>query len=132
MPKQPAGMSTSAQVKRDLAALADTERAANLRWFFKTAQGEYGEGDRFLGIPVPLQRKIAARHRRLPLPEMARLLRSRFHEHRFVALAILVRQFGRATEAEQENIAAFYLNHTAGSTTGIWSIPLLPTFSANT
>lgn len=105
-------ISTSAQVKRDLAALADEKRALNLRWFFKTGKGEYGEGDCFLGITVPAQRKIATCHRSLSRSGIAQLLRSRFHEHRFVALAILVQQFQRATPAEQQEIAVFYLSQT--------------------
>ena len=50
---------TAAQVKRDLAAIADPEKAESFAWFFKTGKGEYGEGDRFLGITVPQQRKVA-------------------------------------------------------------------------
>lgn len=92
--------------------LADQDRAANLAWFFKTGKGEYGEGDCFLGIPVLAQRKIAARHRGLSRSGIAQLLRSRFHEHRFVALAILVGQFRRGTPTEQEEIVAFYLSQT--------------------
>ncbi len=62
MSKKSAPKSTIAQVKQELAALSHPERAANLAWFFKTGKGEYGEGDQFLGITVPLQRKIASRH----------------------------------------------------------------------
>lgn len=112
MPKAPVPKSTVAQVKQDLAALADKERAANLEWFFKTGKGEYGEGDRFLGIAVPTQRKVAARHRNLPLSGISQLLQSRFHEHRFVALAIVCARFKRATPAEKDEIFHFYLSHT--------------------
>ena len=105
--------STAAQVERDLAELADQARAANLAWFFKTAKGQYGEGDRFLGITVPLQRKVASRYLGLPLSEISQLLHSAFHEHRFVALAILVHQFKRSIPAEQGTIVTFYLSHTA-------------------
>jgi 3-methyladenine DNA glycosylase AlkD len=112
MPKKSLRNSTVGQVKKDLAALADSERAANLAWFFKTGKGDYGEGDRFLGITVPLQRKVAARHRNLALSGVAALLDSRFHEHRFVALVILSAQFKTAATAERENIVRFYLNHT--------------------
>src|SRR5690242_8765171 len=51
------------QLKRDLASVADSERARSSAWFFKTGKGEYAEGDRFLGIPVPLQRRIALQYR---------------------------------------------------------------------
>jgi 3-methyladenine DNA glycosylase AlkD len=99
--------SAVAQVKGDLAALADGKRANNLMRFFKT-----GTGDCFLGITVPFQRKIASRHRHLSLSGIAALLGSRFHEHRFVALAILSIQFKRATPAEREAMVDFYLSHT--------------------
>lgn len=102
----------SAQVKRDLAALADPRRAETLAWFFKTGPGEYGEGDRFLGITVPLLKKVAAKYRLLPLKGVARLLNSSVHEHRSVGLAILVLQFKKGTPEEQEDIVDFYLRHT--------------------
>lgn len=103
---------TAAQVKNDLAALADAERARGLAWFFKTGPGEYGEGDRFLGVTVPQQRKIAAKYRNLPTREAARLLRSTYHEHRLVALAILVLQFNRGDEEARKQIFDFYLTQT--------------------
>ena len=105
-------MPTSVQVKRDLALLADSERAEGLAWFFKTGKGQYGEGDRFLGITAPQQRKVAAIYRDLPLNEIARLLKSPYHEHRSVGLAILVLQFNRGTAEVRERIFDFYLETT--------------------
>lgn len=104
--------STVTQVKGDLEALADPRRAANLAWFFKTGKGEYGEGDRFLGVTVPVQRQVAARHKTLPLAGIAKLLQSRFHEHRLVALIILVKRFQAAASSEQDALVDFYLAHT--------------------
>jgi 3-methyladenine DNA glycosylase AlkD len=103
---------TATLVKRDLAKLADAERALGLAWFFKTGKGEYGEGDRFLGITVPQQRKVASSYRELPLDQVARLLKSPFHEHRSVALAILVLQFKRSQPEVRQQIFDFYLAHT--------------------
>jgi 3-methyladenine DNA glycosylase AlkD len=60
-------------------------------------------------MPVPAQRKVARRHRDLPLDECERLLRSEVHEHRFVALAILRGRFERGDRAERETIAGLYL-----------------------
>ena len=102
------------QLQRDLARLADPERAANLAWFFKTGKGQYGEGDRFLGIPVPLLRKTALRYRDLALAEIERLLASRIHEHRAAALEILVAQYERGCEELRDHIVRFYLAHTSG------------------
>lgn len=98
------------QLLGELDAAADPERAANLSWFFKTGKGEYGEGDRFIGITVPTLRKIALRYRDLSLKDIARLLASPVHEHRSAALEILVTQYER--EPSQE-IFGFYLANTA-------------------
>jgi 3-methyladenine DNA glycosylase AlkD len=96
-------------VERELAAAADRKRAGGLAWFFKTGKGEYGEGDRFLGITVPVQRQIALRHLELPLDDIAGLLASRIHEHRFTALEILVAQYARADKRQRARIFDFYL-----------------------
>ncbi len=104
---------TREQLKRDLNSVADPERANSLAWFFKTGKGGYGQGDRFLGIPVPLQRKIALRYRTLALNDIARLLASRIHEHRFAALEILVAQYETGYEAQREEIFDFFLRHSA-------------------
>jgi 3-methyladenine DNA glycosylase AlkD len=103
---------TRRDLERELAAAANPKRAANSAWFFKTAKGQYGEGDRFLGISVPVQRKIALRYRHLSLDDLARLLASPLHECRFAALEILVAQYEHATESEREQIVDFYLRHT--------------------
>ncbi len=102
-------------LERELAEAADPVRADNLAWFFKTGKGDYGEGDRFLGISVPVQRRIALRYCDLPLTDIARLLQSRYHEHRFAALEILVWKYEHAqTERERTEIFEFYLANTAG------------------
>ena len=94
---------------RELSALADPERARNLAWFFKTGSGEYGEGDRFLGITVPVLRKVARGYRELPLDGIAKLLASEWHEHRLIALLILVAQYADAPDA----VFDFYIAQTA-------------------
>jgi 3-methyladenine DNA glycosylase AlkD len=106
-----AALPTRRRVERELAAVASRKRAKGLAWFFKTGKGEYGEGDRFLGITVPEQRKIALRHIELPLDEVARLLHSPIHEHRFTALEILVAKYARADEPNRSRIFAFYIRH---------------------
>jgi len=97
---------------RDLEAAADQRKAANLAWFFKTGKGEYGEGDIFLGITVPKSRKIALRYTHLPLKDIAKLLASPIHEHRFAALEILVAQYEKGQEDRREEIFHFYLQNT--------------------
>jgi 3-methyladenine DNA glycosylase AlkD len=103
---------TRSELLRELEAAADERRAANLAWFFKTGKGEYGEGDLFLGITVPTSRKIALRYRQLPLSEVAKLLASPIHEHRFAALEILVAQYERGDEGRRQQIFEFYLAQT--------------------
>src|SRR5271170_7421804 len=97
---------------RELESVADERKARNLGWFFKTGPGEYGEGDIFLGITVPVNRKIALRYTHLPLTEIARLLASPIHEHRFVALEILVAQYEKGDEEQRQRIFDFYLQNT--------------------
>ena len=98
-----------AELIAELKAAGDPERAANLAWFFQTGKGGYGEGDRFLGIRVPVQRKIARQFSDLPLAEVKKLLASPIHEHRFTAAEILVAQYERGTPLAQRRIFDFYI-----------------------
>jgi hypothetical protein len=103
---------TREQLKRDLDSVADLERAKSSASFFKTGKGDYAEGDRLLGIPVPLQRKIALRYCTLSLHDLANLLASRIHEYRFAALEILVTQYETGSEGRREKIFDFFLRHS--------------------
>lgn len=96
-------------VQKELAALAKPEVEAIMRRFFKTGPGQYGAGDHFRGVKVPVTRKVAARFRALPFPEAKRLLASRFHEDRLAALVILSWQFRRGDAALRERIFKLYL-----------------------
>jgi 3-methyladenine DNA glycosylase AlkD len=105
----------STQVIRDeLARAADPEKAAFYPRFFKTGPGEYAEGDVFLGVTVPEQRRIARRHKDLPLEHLGALLRSEVHEHRLTGFLILVTQFERADEAGRHRLFSFCREHLAG------------------
>jgi 3-methyladenine DNA glycosylase AlkD len=90
-------------------ALADPSRARAVERFFKTGPGEYGAGDRFLGIGVPALRKLARSHQALSLRELAVLLRSPWHEERLLALLIMVRQYARGTPRRREAIYRLFL-----------------------
>ncbi len=95
-------MSTASEVSADLKALANKEVAKNRAWFFKTAKGEYGFGDVFLGIEVPKLRAVAKAHETLSLTQIKKLSASKFHEERFVALVVLVLQFKKAKATRQK------------------------------
>ena len=103
---------TAKAVQSQLRSLADPQQAAVLAGFFKTGPGEYGEGDVFLGIKVPVQRKVAGEFNDLPPTEVVRLLRSDIHEERLTALLILVRQFVKADVKDRRNIYNLYLANT--------------------
>lgn len=96
-------------VRKELSALAKPEIEAVARRFFKSGPGEYGEGDRFRGVKVPVTRNVAARYRALPFPEAKRLLASPYHEDRLAALVILAHQFKRGDETLREKIYRLYL-----------------------
>ncbi|MDZ4228093.1 MAG: DNA alkylation repair protein, partial [Candidatus Levybacteria bacterium] len=99
-------------LKKELKKLADLQRAKNLQRFFKTGKGDYGEGDVFLGITVPLSRKIAIRFKELDLSSIEKLLHSKFHEERLIVLLILVHNFEKGDENLKKRIYNFYLEHT--------------------
>jgi 3-methyladenine DNA glycosylase AlkD len=92
-------VSTASIVSAELRALADKEIAASRTWFFKTGKGEYGYGDVFLGIDVPATREVAKKHQGLALDQINKLAASKYHEERFIALAIMVLQFKKAKDA---------------------------------
>jgi 3-methyladenine DNA glycosylase AlkD len=100
-----------AELIAELAAAADPKRAEVSAWFFKTGPGQYGEGDVFLGMKVPVLRAIALRYRNLALPSLKRLLYSEIHEHRLAALEILVDKYEGGGEADKQEIYDFYLLH---------------------
>ena len=100
-------------IHREMTDLANPARAAVVSRFFKTAPGQYGAGDRFLGIAVPVLRKLAVKYQGVSLRVLTRLLNSDWHEERLLALLILVRQYGRADAAGREAIYRLYMSHTA-------------------
>lgn len=100
-----------ATIKSELKKLSNKERAKTYSWFFKTGKGEYGEGDKFLGITVPMQREVAKKFLDLNLGEIKELLYSPIHEHRFTALEVLVMKFEKGRDKDKKEIADFYLKN---------------------
>ncbi len=103
---------TLKEIQREMRLLGDVDKAAHARKFFKTGKGQYGEGDRFLGIRVPETRKMAKKCRNLTLKQTTRLLQSPVHEERLLALFVLVWQFPRKGEEHQQAIYDLYLDNT--------------------
>lgn len=100
------------EIRSGLNSFANVEDARQLQRFFKTGPGEYGEGDRFLGVRVPNTRKIAKKFSHLTLGEIQLLIKSIYHEERLTALLILVIQFERAKdEAVRKKIFNFYVKN---------------------
>lgn len=100
------------QIRNELKKLGDPERAKKLSGFFKTGKGQYGEGDIFLGIPVPIQRKISKKYQSLTLVDLQKLLVSKFHEQRLTALLILVLKYGKGDLRAKKKIFNFYLENS--------------------
>lgn len=91
---------------------ANSGKAKILQSYFKTGRGEYGEGDIFLGLTVPLQRSIAKKYTHVSLHEIKDLLHSTIHEFRQTALMILGLQFQKSLPQAQKNMYDFYLKNT--------------------
>ncbi len=102
-----------AELKNDLRESINHEKAAVLPRFFKTGPGEYGEGDKFLGVIVPTQRAIAIKYKDLPLLDVKTLIQSTWHEERLTGLFILIHHFLKADESGKREIYDFYIHHTA-------------------
>ncbi|MDO8262053.1 MAG: DNA alkylation repair protein [Gallionella sp.] len=103
---------TAQEISKLLRNLADPERAEHSGRYFKTGQGEYGEGDRFLGIRVPDIRAQVKKCEAASLEDIQVLLMSAFHEERLFALLLLVRKFAKGDEKEQAAIYNLYLKNT--------------------
>lgn len=104
-------MPSAVDIKRALQKQADPNKALVSARFFKTAKGQYGEGDVFIGVTVPEQRQIAKRFIGVGLSDIKKLLDSKIHEHRLTGLFILVYQFQKAKEVDRKNIYNFYLKN---------------------
>ncbi len=86
-------MITAQQIKEKLFAFADEQKKNVITSFFKTGKGDYSEGDIFLGVTVPQQRKLVDAYQEMPLAELQMLLREPFHECRMTALLFLIKMF---------------------------------------
>lgn len=102
------------QITSELRALANPEQAKNLARFFKTGKGQYGEGDIFLGIKVPVTRSLVTKHYKLTeLVTITELLHSKYHEERLCALLLLVKKYEKALNKNERKLYFdLYLQNT--------------------
>lgn len=98
-------------VVKNLRSVSRPAKAQILQRFFKTGKGQYGAGDRFIGVMVPDIRKVAKRYQDLSLTETVGLLHSPIHEERLCALLIMVDQFARGDHKKQKKIFSLYLKN---------------------
>ena len=102
------------QLKKEIQDLKNPEQAKILQKFFKTGEGEYAEGDIFLGIKVPVQRVIVKKYFHLNFQEIQQLLDNKIHEYKLIALLILIEKYKKAKKdkLERRKIFEFYLKNT--------------------
>lgn len=105
-------MNKSELILEEIKQYIDPVKREYLPCFFKTGKGQYGEGDRFLGVVVPNTRMVAKQHKDEPLEVMAELLQSEWHEGRLCGLLMLVERFKKSDEIGRKEIYDFYLTQT--------------------
>ncbi|MDD5721521.1 MAG: DNA alkylation repair protein [Candidatus Pacebacteria bacterium] len=99
-------------VQKELKKYSSEKRKKSNEWYFKTGFGDYGYGDKFIGLSMPQIRNVSKKFNLLPLQEIKRLLSSKIHEERMTALIILSYQFEKADKKIQKKIYNFYLKNT--------------------
>tara|TARA_B100001105_G_scaffold88120_1_gene69911 strand:+ start:5386 stop:6078 length:693 start_codon:yes stop_codon:yes gene_type:complete len=98
---------------KELKTLSDIQIAEHAQRFFKTGKDEYGEGDKFLGIRVPILRKKAEQYKYLSLEEISHLLQSQFNEIRLISLFILIKNYEKSDHKHKEEIVNLYIGNIA-------------------
>jgi len=102
------------ELRSKIKTFSDKKVAETMQWFFKTGRGDYGEGDVFIGLKVPVQRKLAREFRDLSLTEIKKLLTSTVHEERLISLFILIDKYRKTDEKGKKEIFNFYLKNRKG------------------
>lgn len=105
-------MSSFDEIKSTLHEASDPKVAERSKRFVKTGPGEYGEGDVFVGIRVPVLRQIAKQNRELPLSDAERLLQSAIHEERLLSLLILVLKYAKGDSSTRKHVFDLYCRNT--------------------
>ena len=102
------------EIKKEIKKQANPKHAVILQRFFKTGKGEYGEGDIFYGIKVPVQRRIAKQFKDLAFEDLKVLIHTKVHEERLIAAFILVDQYKKGDEKKKKAVFDFYLKNREG------------------
>lgn len=105
---------SASNIKQQLIAMGNPQKAEHAKYFFKTGKGQYGENDIFVGCTNPEVRKVASANKALSFAELKKLITDEIHECRLTAIVILTEQFRKAKDAKRKEIVDFYLEHTAG------------------
>ena len=115
-------MTTAQKLTNKLQLYASDSDAAFLQRFFKTGQGEYGEGDQFIGVRVPKTRLVCREFKDLSLIEIKKLLVSPIHEHRLAAVIIMSAQYKKADQQKQREIFNLYISGLDKKQINNWDI----------
>ena len=114
---------SASKVLTALKSQSSSRHAFEQQRFYKTAPGEYGEGDVFLGLSVPKTRKIASEFSDLTFGEIEKLAKSDFHEVRLCALVILCNQYKKSKELKMKKaIFDFYLVQVLKGRVNNWDL----------
>lgn len=102
------------RIKEEILALKNPEKIKIYQGFFKTGQGEYGEGDVFLGLTVPQTRGLVKKYApTMTLDDVDTLLADKHHEVRLAGVLILV-YFAQQKIYSLKELARFYMQHVSG------------------
>jgi 3-methyladenine DNA glycosylase AlkD len=113
----------AASAVKELKKSSNKSQAIDAQRFFKTAKGDYGYGDIFIGVKVPVIRQIARKYQQLSLVEIERLTSSKLHEVRLCGLVIITMQYKRAKgEIEQKRLFEFYLKQIKKGRVNNWDL----------
>ncbi len=115
-------MLNAVELQNELAKHASDADAIFLQRFFKTGKGQYGEGDQFIGVRVPMTRKVCKQFKDLPLPEVQKLLDSPIHEHRLAGVILLATTYSKASKETQEQIYDMYLRNVYKRRINNWDL----------
>lgn len=111
------------QIRKDIRSFARPAHAIDLAWFYKTGPGEYGEGDKFLGVKVPETRAVAREYKNADWATISALAASEYHEDRLCAVVILTNQFEKAKDpAGRKDLFDKYLSLYDSGAINSWDL----------